>query len=193
MKDLIYLDTGILLDCILFQQGFTQVNSKKKFDIRDINSDKAEFLISNISLIELTEKLKDSKASLLAINDGYSYFDLCKHRIDDIELSKEQLEEIDEVIKNFLIDIPSIVSINSRGFNATEINNLVEMCNQYSIFLIDALHFLIADRENCNIFITNDNKLKKGLRKVVLDLSSEHEMKIVSSIEFKNSMLNALT
>ena len=126
MKDLIYPDTGVLLDCILFQQGFTQVNNERKFDIKEINSNKAEFLISNISLIELTEKLKDSKASLLAINDGYSYFDLCKHRIDEINLSEESLDQIDKSIKENLINISCVVSIASKGFNATEIADLVD-------------------------------------------------------------------
>lgn len=192
MKDLIYPDTCVLLDCILFQQGFIKVNSEKKFDIREINSNKAEFLISSISLIELTEKLKDSKASLLAINSGYSYFDLSKHRIDDIDLSEEELNQIDESIKENLINVPCVVSIASKGFSATEITNLVEMCNQYSIFLIDALHFLTADREGCNIFITNDEKLRKKLRKLVLDLGSERDMKIINSKEFKNSIINTL-
>jgi rRNA-processing protein FCF1 len=192
VKDLIYPDTGVLLDSILFQQGFVKVNSKKKFDIREINSNKAEILISNISLIELTEKLKDSKASLLAINNGYSYFDLCKHRIDDIKLSEEELNQIDESIKENLINIPCVVSITSKGFSATEIANLVEMCNQYSIFLIDALHFLIADREGCNIFITNDKKLRKKLRELILDLGSERDMKIINSKEFKNDIINTL-
>jgi predicted nucleic acid-binding protein len=192
MKNLIYLDSGILLDCILLQQGYTKVNTEKRFNIKEIDSNKSEFLISNISLIELTEHLKDSKASLCAINNGYSYFDLCKHRIDDIELSQEQLDEIDQIIKDHLIDVPSVVSISPKGFSAKEINNLVEICNQYSIFLIDALHFLIADRENCNIFVTNDQKLKKGLKKLISDLASEHEMRVVASKEFKNNILNTL-
>ncbi len=192
MKDLIYPNTEVLLDCILFQQGFVEVNRERKFDIREINSNKAEFLISNISLIELTEKLKDSQASLLAINSGYSYFDLCKHRIDDIDLSEEELNQIDKSIKETLINVPCVVSITSKGFSATEITNLVEMCNQYSIFLIDALHFLIADREGCNIFITNDEKLREKLRELILDLGSEHDMRIINSKEFKNDIINTL-
>ncbi len=56
MKDLIYFDTCILLDSISYRQGFTKFNSKRKFDIGQINPSKAEIFISDILLIEIAEK-----------------------------------------------------------------------------------------------------------------------------------------
>jgi hypothetical protein len=140
----------------------------------------------------LTEHLKDSKASLLAIKDGYSYFDLCKHRIDEIELNEKEIDEIDNVVDNDLMSLPQIVGALSKGFNSTEIKFLVQICKQYSIFLIDALHFLIADREDCKFFVTTDKQLKRSLKTLVLDLSLEDKRKILSSKEFKNSVLKTL-
>jgi hypothetical protein len=192
MRDLIYFDSGVLLNYINYHHGFKRVNIKNKFNIADLSPTKAGVLISDISIIELTEHLKDSKASLLAINEGYSYFDLCKHRIDAIELNEEEINEIDNVVDNDLMSLPQIVGALSKGFNSTEIKFLVQICKQYSIFLIDALHFLIADRENCKMFVTTDNELKQSLEKLIKDSSLKANMEIVSSKEFKSSILNRL-
>jgi hypothetical protein len=192
MQTSIYFDSGVLLDTINYRQGYRKVNIKRKFDIEDLNPLKVQVLISDISLIELTEQLKDSKASLLAIKDGYSYFDLCKHRIDEIELSEEDINKIDSILDKDLINLPPILGTISKGFNSAEITFLVQICKQYSIFLIDALHFLIADREDCKFFVTTDKQLKRSLKTLVLDLSLENKRKILSSKEFKNSVLKTL-
>lgn len=192
-KLLIYLDTCILLDYITLKQGYLRCNKNRKFDISNIDPDKAEILISNINILELTEKLRDSKISQIAIEEGYSYFDLNKKRLETITLTEGDLEDIDTLIEANLFHQTQISSIIKQDFSSRDIDRIINICNKYSLFVIDIMHFLIADREGCNIFITSDNKLLEGLKNFYKDSSSNVEIQILRPQEFKNKYISKLT
>ncbi|HAM96295.1 MAG: hypothetical protein UR96_C0010G0012 [candidate division WS6 bacterium GW2011_GWC1_36_11] len=191
-QEFVYLDSCVILDCISFKQGFTKVCRNRKFDIGEIDSQKAEIMLSEINIIEVTEHLKDAEATRIAIQEGYSYFDLNKQRLEEIELSEDNIKNVDELLRNELFNLPAVVSIKSKGLSKNDITTLLNICNKYSIFFVDAMHFLIADKEGCNYFITSDEKLRKGLNKLIEDSFSSATMLIMSPQEFKNSVLPKL-
>lgn len=191
-QEFIYLDSCIILDSISLRQGFNKVCQKRKFDIGTIDPQKAEILISQLNIVEVTEHLKDAEASKIAIQEGYSYFDLNKQRLEKIELSENNLKNIDVLLKNELFNVPSVVYIKSQGLTKNEITSLFAICNKYSMYFIDAMHFLIADKENCSYFVTSDEKLRKCINKIIKDSSSSGMMRILSPQEFKNSVLPKL-
>lgn len=192
-KKIIYLDSCVLLDSISLCQGFTHINSKRKFNIGEINPQKAEIFVSYINIIEITEHLKDSVASQMAFDEGYSYFDLNKHRIDDIEISEEKIIDINNIIKKELVELPSVVTLKPSGLSAKDIGLLVQLCNQYSLFFIDALHFLITDKSGCNLFITSDITFRKRLKQIIEYANSENEMQVQTPQEFKNFIFKSIT
>jgi len=187
-KELIYLDSCVLLDYISFKEGFAEVNINRKFDISQIDESKVEIFLSYINIIEITEHLKDNIACKKAIEEGYSYFDLKKNILEGIEIGEKDLKDIDNKIKKYLLDLPNIITSKEEGINAEETKKLISICNTYSIFFIDALHFLIADKQGCNIFVTSDNALIKGIKGLIKDSNSTKSIEVKSSIEFKNSI-----
>lgn len=134
-KELIYLDSCVLLDHISLKQGFKKVNTNRKFDISQIDESKAEIFLSYVNIIEVTEHLKDNIACKKAIEEGYSYFDLRKDVLEQIDIKQEDLEGIDRIIKTFLSDLPNIITSKEEGINASETKKLISICNTYSMFL----------------------------------------------------------
>ncbi len=185
----VYFDSCVLLDSIIFRQGYTRVNNKRKFDIARINPQKAEVLISDLNAIEVMGSLKDSKASQIAINEGYSYFDLRKDRVDEIKLSKKELSELNKIFEKELVTLPCVVAAEAKGFSANEIRNLVRICNEHSTFIIDAMHFLIADKEGCQVFVTSDKDLRKGLLRIKKGSLFEKNIEILTPQQFKKGIL----
>ena len=185
----IYLDSCVLLDSISFRQGHTKVNSRRKFDIGEINPNVAEVLLSDINILELTERLKDSMISKLAVSEGYSYFDLRKDRLENFNLSKIQMKEIDEIFKKELADLPSVSFIKTKALSVGDVKNLIRICNEYSVFFMDALHFLMAYKSGCKMFVTSDKALRKSLFKVIKDSALENIMQIFTPWEFKKTFL----
>jgi len=147
-KTSVYFDSCVLIDSIIFRKGYVKVNSKRKFDIGKISFEKAEVILSELNVIEVTESLKDAKVCQIAIAEGYSYFDLRKDRLEKIKLSKKQLEEIDSVFQEELVSLPSVIFTPSKGTNANEIKNLMRICNKYSIFFMDAYIFCLRIKKN---------------------------------------------
>jgi len=188
----IYLDSCVILDSISLRQGFKKVCSNRKFDVGTIDPKKAEVLLSELNIIEITEHLKDAEASKIAIQEGYSYFDLNKQRLEQIELTEDNIRNVDNLLRNELFNLPSVVSMKSQGLTKNDITTLLTICNKYSIFFIDAMHFLIADKEGCNYFVTSDEKFRKSIKKLIEDSSSSAMMQIMAPQEFKSSVLPQL-
>jgi hypothetical protein len=192
-KQIIYFDTSVLLDYLLLKRGFTQVNSQKKFDISALDPDKTEVLISNINIIELSEKLRDAKATEIALGEGCSYFELTKQNIDKIELTADILTEIKEEIQTNLLDLPVVAGTEPKGFSGKEIGELTEFCANHSVFMIDAMHFMIADREGCSLFVTSDIPLHNSLKAFISKVKVEDSIKIITGKCFKNNHLSELS
>lgn len=181
-----------MLDSIIFRQGYVRVNNKRKFDIGRINPQKAEVLISDLNAIEVMSSLRDSKSSQIAISEGYSYFELRKDRIEKIKLSKKELSELSEIFEKELINLPCVVATETKGLSACEIRNLVRVCNEFSIFIIDAMHFLVADKEGCKIFVTSDKDLRRGLLEIKKGSLFEKNIEIMSTQKFKQDILGKI-
>lgn len=188
-KKVIYLDSCVILDHISLARGHTSVNGNKKFDIGTIDPEKAEVIISNINIIEVSEKLRDSKASEIALSEGYSYFELNKQRIDKIVLNDKQIKKIDDEIQAVVLNLPAVAAIDPKGFSAEEIGALTEFCLNHSMFMIDAMHFMIADREGCDFFVTSDNGLYNAIRNFVKKEDATDSINIETAKSFKNNKL----
>lgn len=191
-KQIIYFDTCVLLDCISLSRGCTYVNSNKKFDISTINSEKAEILVSNINIIELSEKLRDAKASEIALAEGYSYFELNKTEIEKIDLDIKELKKIADEIQEKILDLPAVASIGSEGFRNEDMGNLTGFCLNYSIFMIDAIHFMLADRGNCDVFVTSDKALHNALKKFLSIKNISNSIKLETAKSFIQNHLQNL-
>lgn len=191
-KCLIYFDSCVLIDSISYKQGYKRVNIKRKFDIGNINPAIAEIFLSEINIVELTEHLKDSAIGKIAIKEGYSYFDLNKGRLDEIQLSKEQLLEINEIVKKQVVELPSVVIEKTKGFSTKDIKFIMKMCLNYSIFFIDAIHFLIADKAGCDYFVTSDIKFFNNLKRFLKDINSSGMIRILTGSSFKNSFFKQM-
>jgi len=184
-KTSVYFDSCVLIDSIIFRKGYVKVNSKRKFDIGKISFEKAEVILSELNVIEVTESLKDAMVSQIAIGEGYSYFDLRKDRLEKIKLSKKQLEEIDSIFQKELVSLRPVRIVESQGFSGNEVKNLVKICNKHSIFLVDAMHFLVAYKSGCSFFVTADKDLRKKLLKVNKGFVLASNMEILTPLQFK--------
>ena len=108
-----------------------------------------------------------------------------KDRLEKIKLSKKQLKEIADVFRGELLDLPCVVSRQLEGFSTTEIKNLVRICNKYSVFLVDAMHFLVAYKSGCDFFVAADKDLRKKLLKVKKSFVLDSNMEVLTPLQFK--------
>ena len=58
---------------------------------------------------------------------------------------------------------------------------------------MDAVHFLLADKEKCDFFVTSDKGLLGKLKKLTETNFSKESVRVLSSQEFKNTVLKKIS
>ncbi len=172
---LLYLDTSVWIDFILYSRDKTKYKNNRsktlKIDLLDANL--AEVLISEINLIEISEKLADEKRMERCFEDSLSILEVRKTDLEKKQMSKDDIEMIRDEISDTIMSQSVIVSDKTPSISSRELKYLTEICSQYSIFFIDALHFFLADKMGCNYFVTGDGDLCKKLQKLLKDTISK--------------------
>lgn len=161
---LLYLDTDIWLNYILYSRNKKKrSNHRKTLELDLLNSKRVEVFLSEINLIELSEKLADEKRMFRCFEEGLSILEIRKTELEKHRLTEKDLDSINQEIKSTIIKLPFLVSDRTHSLDSNSLKVLTEICTKYSIFFIDALHFHIAELIGCKYFVTGDLDLFKKL------------------------------
>ncbi|GAF91859.1 unnamed protein product, partial [marine sediment metagenome] len=135
-----------------------------------LNPRKAEVFLSEINLIELSEKLADELRMLRCFEEGLSILEIRKTELEKHRLTEKDLDTINQEIKSTIIELPFLVSNKTPSLGSKSLRVLTGICTKYSIFFIDALHFHIAELIGCQYFVTGDLDLSKRLENLLSEL-----------------------
>ena len=188
-KIFLYLDTDVWVNYLIYTRNKKErFAHKKTLPIDKINGEKVDIFISEINLIEISEKLSDEKRMKKCFDDCLSILEIRKTELQKHTITKEELQDINDQIKSQIINLPLLVSDKTPDLSSKSLRVLTEICSTYSIFFIDALHFLIAGKMKCDYFISGDTDLVNKLNKLIKDLSIK-TISVYNVKEFKNNKL----
>lgn len=188
MTNLVYLDTDVWINYIIYLRNKElRSNNKKTLPLEKITDTSIEIFVSEINLIEISEKLADEKRMMNCFQDGMSILEMRKDTLMKSEITLDELADIKSEIDQSIFTLKNLVSDKTPTIDPTTLKNLTILCTQYSIFFIDALHFEMADRLGCTYFISGDNELCQKLNKISSEVDGrDNKIKVCHCSSFKN-------
>jgi predicted nucleic acid-binding protein len=180
----IYFDTNVWIDYIwgFFNKSGKIKNRTKKL-IAEIESKNIEVSISVFVIAEISGHFKDWILMQKIIEDGFSYREFRRvaknYKLDDFE--NEKIRNTSE--KAFLA---KWATLQKEGLDNKDLQFFAELTSHYSIDSVDALHGIMAIKNNCQYLVTSDETFITQLNLALKENNIFNEFSAIKPNDFLN-------
>lgn len=190
----IFFDANIWIDyCLNSHISRKRLRNKKRniIPINRINSIVAKVILTDPLLYEVIAHFKDFYLFNDVINHGYSPAEFSRVKRDFI-LKREDRKKVDNIFEKILSFPVTKSQYLYDWLDQETLDFVFRLTSQYDIEFIDCLHFVSAIIAKCDVFVTKDEKLIKGIQKASRRFSSFRKLKVIMPKEFLNTYFSRI-